>query len=412
VEEELTDLPGRRLFHLTLSQPVDHAHPGGQRFTQRMTLLHRADTAPMVLYTAGYSVPGDAFVHEATSLLDGNQLAAEHRYFEPSRPAPPNWRHLTIRQAASDLHRIVQLIRPVYPGTRWISTGASKSGMTAVYHRRFFPGDVDGTVAYVAPLSLGAPDRRYARFLETQPGTEACRRALRAVQRIALTRRVPLIAMMTAAAAREYLTYHRLGPDKAFEHAVVEVQFAFWQYLGATFCAGIPGSGASDRAVYDFVDAVSDFSFYGDPSVAFYEPYYYQAASELGYPAEPLRHLVGLQRYPGSPRAEDYAPVGVPTRYSTLPMLDVQHWVLSRGSRIVFVYGQYDPWSAGAFTVSWRRDTARYVVPAGNHGSQLLDLQPGDRAAALAALERWTGVRPSPGRAAAQSVSEVVRTPL
>ena len=33
--------------------------------------------------------------------------------------------------------------------------------MTAIYHRRFYPDDVDGTVPYVAPISFGAPDLRY-----------------------------------------------------------------------------------------------------------------------------------------------------------------------------------------------------------------------------------------------------------
>ena len=50
----------------------------------------------------------------------------------------------------------------------------------AVYHRRFYPDDVAGTVAYVAPLSFGAPDHRYDAFLDgVQPA--ACRDAVRAV---------------------------------------------------------------------------------------------------------------------------------------------------------------------------------------------------------------------------------------
>ena len=49
--------------------------------------------------------------------------------------------------------------------------------MTSVYHRRFYPDDVDATVAYVAPISFGAPDDRYIDFLANvgtprmQPGS-------------------------------------------------------------------------------------------------------------------------------------------------------------------------------------------------------------------------------------------------
>ncbi|MFP2912532.1 hypothetical protein ACLESD_47465, partial [Pyxidicoccus sp. 3LFB2] len=35
-----------------------------------------------------------------------------------------------------------------------VSTGASKGGMTSIYHRASAPKDVDATVAYVAPQQL------------------------------------------------------------------------------------------------------------------------------------------------------------------------------------------------------------------------------------------------------------------
>jgi hypothetical protein len=41
---------------------------------------------------------------------------------------------------------------------KWVNTGASKGGMTSVYHRRFFPNDLDANVAYVAPLSYSQED--------------------------------------------------------------------------------------------------------------------------------------------------------------------------------------------------------------------------------------------------------------
>lgn len=402
VAEAASPVPGRRVFHLTLTQPVDHAHPDGPTFRQRLTLQHRADTAPMVLYTGGYSLYGDGFVHETTQLLDGNQLFVEHRYFTPSRPVPTDWSHLTIRQAASDLHRVVGLLRPVYPGTRWISSGISKDGMTSVYHRRFYPHDVDGTVAYVAPLSFGAPDQRYVRFLDTQPGTPSCRRALRGFQRHALLRRAALAALLRDRAAADHLTFGKLGLDKALEHSVVEVPFAFWQYLDASYCAKIPPAGASVRRVFDFIDLVSEFRAFSDQGIAPFEPYYYQAATQLGYPREPEWQIRDLLRYPGTDIAEQYAPTGVPTRYSPRPMLDVHDWVVTRGSRIVFLYGANDPWTAGAFEVSWSRQTYRFVVPDGNHSADIAHLRAADRRTVLAALERWSGVRPAvPGPARA-----------
>src|SRR5262249_56309184 len=103
-----------------------------------------------------------------------------------------DWSKLTIWQAAADDHCIVRAFRQIYPG-RWIGTGGSKGGMAAVYHRRFFPDDVDGTAAYVAPLSLAENDARYVDAVETGDHPQ-CRQALRDFRRRALSRHDQLVA--------------------------------------------------------------------------------------------------------------------------------------------------------------------------------------------------------------------------
>ena len=43
--------------------------------------------------------------------------------------------------------------------------------MTSVYHRRFYPADVDGTVAYVAPQDVMNARTLYDRFFTTPATT-------------------------------------------------------------------------------------------------------------------------------------------------------------------------------------------------------------------------------------------------
>jgi hypothetical protein len=47
---------------------------------------------------------------------------------------------------------MVTALRWAFPG-KWINAGESKGGVTSVLHRRFYPCDVEATVAYVAPIS-------------------------------------------------------------------------------------------------------------------------------------------------------------------------------------------------------------------------------------------------------------------
>jgi hypothetical protein len=385
---------GFRFFVLTYRQPADHRHPGQGTFEQRLTLLHRSSTAPVVLATSGYGLPATPRPSqtEPTALLTANQVSVEHRFFTPSRPAPADWSDLTIWQEATDEHRIVTAFKSVYDG-RWIQTGASKGGMTSVYHRRFYPGDVDGVVAYVAPNDAINPlDSAYDRFFDTV-GTPACRAALDNVQKEALRRRDRLVARLSADAAANGWTFTRtLGTaDRSFEMAVLDTVWAFWQFQSAADCAEVPAGSATDEQLYAWIDAVAGWSFYTDQALEYYWPYYYQAATQLGWPSLRFEHLRGLRKYPTLYTANSSLPAELRRSHNPLPMLDVDFWVRTASERMLFVYGENDPWGAEPFTPS-RRDSARYVAPGSNHGANISRLSADDAAAARAMLRRWAGV--------------------
>jgi len=107
---------GYRFFVLAYRQPADHRHPAQGTFEQRLTLLHRSSTAPVVLSTSGYGLAASPRPSqtEPTALLTANQVSVEHRFFTPSRPAPADWSDLTIWQEATDEHRIVSAFKRIY----------------------------------------------------------------------------------------------------------------------------------------------------------------------------------------------------------------------------------------------------------------------------------------------------------
>ena len=402
VMEQSTMAEGYRFFLLSYEQPVDHAAPGGARFAQRMTLLHRSYDAPTVAYNSGYFVSSRGARAQLTLLLDGNQLSMEHRYFEPSRPSPADWTKLDIAQAAADQHRILAALQArIYRGA-WLSTGASKGGMTSLFHRRFYPGDVVGTVAYVAPIdypadAVASADNRYFQFL-AQVGTDAsCRQRLADYQREVLLRRPAMRSRMGAPADYAQL----LGVDRALEFATEELPFIFWQYGRQSDCASIPTSSASDDEVFQFLDEVVSVAAYADADLTDYLPYYHQSATQLGYPASDERHLADLVQFPGANTARAYiaSTIPVPPNDGGAAMSDVQDWIATSGERLMLIYGENDPWTAGAVELGAAADSWKYVAPAGNHGSSLANLASADTSAAVATIRRWVGVSAKAGLA-------------
>lgn len=396
VEEQPTELPGYRYFVMRYDQPADHDDPDAQRFGQRLVLLHRDEAAPMVMVTAGYFIyPDSPDLGEPATLLAGNQLAVEHRFFEPSRPGPADWHALTIEQAAADHHRVAAALQGIYGGP-WVATGGSKSGMAAVYFRRFYPDDVDATIAYVAPNSFGDLDPRYLEFV-AERGDADCRQKLYDVRREFLLRRPAMLERMATQAAEEELTYEILNMDQALESAAVEFVFTFWQYETAELCAEIPAVDASDDDVWLFLDYVVAPKFWSDAWYLGYEPYFWQAASQLGYPAYDQINVEDLMMYPGIDVARTYVQVG-PGKDPALDagaMQDVAAWVAGEGERMLLIYGENDPYTAAMFDPGGAPEVLRYIVPAGNHGARILELADADREAALAAIEAWTGIKPT-----------------
>jgi hypothetical protein len=397
--DELAPVGDRRRFELRFEQPVDHGDLAGPRFPQKVTLLHRGFAAPMVLVSTGYHDFLSPFQAEPTALLDANQIVIEHRYFGASRPAPVDWAFLDVAQAAADHHRVVAALRPLYTGA-WISTGASKGGSVSVFHRRFYPDDVDGTVAYVAPISFAAGDPRYEGFfdqLDQALGDDDCVERVRAVQRRALLERVALEEHVTSVAASRGDTFERMGGlPRALETAVVELEWTFWQYMGLSACGLVPGAGATVDQVVDFVDVSGVISSVTDQQIEAFEPYFYQAATEMGYPGVPHEHLADLLQFDYEAASELLLPEGVDApAHDPAPMQDVADWLAGEGERVLFVYGAHDPWTAGRFELGQARDSYLYVA-ATSHGATILDLAEADRQAAEETLARWAGVAGRP----------------
>jgi hypothetical protein len=410
VSVEKADVPAPyRFFLIGFTQPVDHTRPDGPTFTQRLTLLHRDTARPMVMSTSGYNVSTSPGRSEPTRILDANQLSMEYRFFEPSRPARPNWkRQLTIEQAATDQHEVIESFQRLYRRS-WITTGGSKGGMTATYHRRFFPDDVDGSVPYVAPNDVVDRQDVYNRFLGRVGDSQACRDAITEAQRRVLgVGRDYFLGRALATAQDQGLTWDIVGnPEMGWEAGVVDAYFAFWQYQSQDDCADVPTAETPDAEVYDWFDRIVGMTVYTDQSIEGFVPYYYQASYQLGAPHPYENRIRDLLEFPGADVAPTFVPAALkPITFDDAAMPDVDRWVRTESERMLYVYGSNDPWSAEPFRCgsgAKERECLRMYVAGGNHGASIAGLARPDQQVATSRLMRWAGLGPDdPARLAVE----------
>lgn len=377
-----------RAFQIDIIQPVDHNNPSGQTFTQRLYLHHAGESYPMIFYTNGYTA-GATYIHELAGFFTANHLCAEHRYFPDARPVPTDWQYLTVGQAASDHHHIIELFKTIYQD-RWITTGISKSGVTALIHRRFFPDDADATVAYVAPFSLGVEDPRYDDFLLNQVSTAACRKKITDFQRRLLEKREDLLPfvedLMEDSGAR-----FSLSAGEVYEYGVMEYIFVFWQF-GPGDCSQIPAENVTDRELFDHFNGVVGLDMFSDGAIDQYGPHYYQAYTQMGYYRLITDHLEDLLAYATDPSYSIYAPRNVPLNFDASVMPPIISWLQNSGNNIIYIYGALDPWTAGAVIPTASTNALWFNKAGKDHRVRIGDLSDSERNRVFTALENWTGI--------------------
>ncbi|MGL5929650.1 MAG: S28 family serine protease [Dermatophilaceae bacterium] len=409
---------GYRYFELRYAQQVDHDNRRKGTFAQRVFVLHRDQTRPTVLFSTGYTAYGVPFRSEPATLVDGNQVEIEHRFYGTSIPKKPDWEsQLTIEQAADDYHAVVSLLKGVYD-QKWLSTGASKGGMTSVYHRRFHPDDVDGTIADVAPNDVdNDEDSAYDRHFEQVGNSQACQRQVVALEREMLSR-PGVLAEARAYATREnlrYGTYFDSVRDELYYRLLGSdgLGYYLWQYGTEESCDDLPATDSSSTKLFEFLRDRQGFGGDADfEANQAFVAYYYQAAAQLGYPQLQHQDLQDLVDPDDVPVAPDLIGDLARPSFENGAMAGIDTWVREQGSELMFVYGENDPWSAEPFRLgNGTEDSYRYTVDAGNHGASFTELATAERNEAEATIRRWAGLpatQLSSGKAGAPTTIEGV----
>jgi len=443
LKKELSLLPGVhdvRFIHrppyddcllFTYDQPVDYMRDSlGQLYTyangdpvpaerlgvfrQRVMLGFRGRNCGTVMVTEGYSIgrylnPERAsYQNELAQLFGLNEVLVEHRYFVPSAPlkegytyenALPegtvdhatnlpkenfdlDWDHLTTFNAASDHHRIYQLLSPILDGG-WVATGASKGGLTAVMYAAYYPEDMDVIVPYVAPFCVTQDDPRMADFLLNIAGTEEQREQHNGMVYEAI-RRKDVYKERFLQMCDSGGWHFQLPLDTIYELAALDIPVGLWMYYPDTL--ELPALDSSDEEFWEWLkDNLSPEGMACDRD---FLPYNIQAAKELGcyaYDVKPfasagisIDHGDGLWQ-------ESYLPRDWTFELDTTMHHMVEHFLRTTDVPILCINGQNDPWTYVGFSPlfeqeGWTRDSVvyhahdnlyLYTLPKGNHGSKI-----------------------------------------
>lgn len=408
IGERFKDLYSEK-YQLFIEQPIDHSDPTVGTFQQKVILFHIGYENPMLLITEGYTSNGGhpRYSNELSTIFKTNMIEVEHRYFGESIPFMQddstitdetlNWNYMTAKNEAADLHRVNILFKKLYQG-KWIATGISKGGQTAMFYTTYYPEDIDISVPYVGPLCKGQEDGRHEPFLAEFAGTERDRNILYNFQVEFLKRRENITPMFEKLSQENNLTY-KIPMDAVYDYCVLEFPFAFWQWGYSTDIVPNP-ENASDKEMFEFLIKTSGPDYFAEGGSS--APFFVQAAKELGYygyDTKPFKGLLSIKDAEGY-LTNIFVPQTQTFKFDKYLYKDIKRFLKKTDSKMLFIYGEFDPWSAVMPVAPVKNEELKrkgkgretmhlFIDPAGSHRARINTLPDEMKQEAIAILEKW-----------------------
>ncbi|MDC1451539.1 hypothetical protein N8371_03900 [Vicingaceae bacterium] len=386
-EKVLTPVGYEGAYELKIRQPLDHKDPSKGYFYQRAFLSHAGFDEPTIMVTNGYANSRNR-ISEPAELLGANQISIEHRFFGESVPDSLDYSYLNLEQVTGDLHHINEIFRTIYSG-KWISTGISKGGQTTIFYRYFYPKDVDVSMPYVTPSTQGIEDKRIYTFLDTV-GSEECRNHIKKVQERLFQEREKVLPLLQWYSKGAKLDFTYLKFEEAFEYAVLEYPFSFWQW--GSSCKEIPASDAPIEEVLSHFLKVSGLEFFADASIKNFASHYYQAGAEMGYYGYDISEF--KEYIKALPNDKNPSAVFMPNKMNvafdnSVPQ-KMQKWIKTNGNKIIYINGNKDTWSVTSERPQKGVDALWFFLKDKDHGAaRIKNMTAAEREEMIAALERW-----------------------
>ena len=379
------------IYEIFVTQPLDHLNSfNGIKFSQRIYLHHTDFNKPMVMENDGYAID-ESRRTELSKILKCNEIIVEHRYFGESVPDSMDWKYLNTAQAAADHNRIVQILKNIYK-EKWISTGISKGGQTTIFFKYYYPNAVDVWVPYVAPLNLEQEDNRIHTFLENV-GTDDCRNKIEKYQRALLKNRNEILPMLNSYMEEHNYTFP-LGLEKTFEYDVMEYSFSFWQW-GNLNCDNIPDQDDTPENLFKHLYTASPFDYFDGKSMTYFQPFFYQAYTEIGYYNYETSDFTDLLIDVKDKYASNicFAPQNAELNFNKKLMENINSYIYNYGNNMLYIYGGNDTWSATSVNIGPNTNAVKMIKKGGNHRTRINSFIGDEKEKIYSTLEKWLNIK-------------------
>ena len=185
------------------------------------------------------------------------------------------------------------------------------------------------------------------------------------------------------------IQFSKLTLGEALENSVLEFPFSFWQW--GSKCEDIPTQKATTKELFNYLKQVSGFYLFSDAGIHHYLPSFYQHMKELGYYGYDLAPVKDLLQDVKVSSLKSFGPENVSMDYNPNYMKKVRDYLENKGNKILYIYGEYDPWGACAPNPKPEVDALKMTLKGGHHGTRIKHFSKEDQQKIYDKLQDWLG---------------------
>ena len=125
----------------------------------------------------------------------------------------------------------------------------------------------------------------------------------------------------------------------------------------------------------EHMNKVAGFDYLADEFIIEYQPFFYQALTEMGYYGYDLSEFGDYIKHVDNPVFTFTLPPNVKTEFDNQLWQDLKNYITNEAEHFVFIYGQNDTWSAtGVFNLATDANSKVFVKEGGSHRTRINNL--------------------------------------
>ncbi|MCF6184390.1 MAG: aminopeptidase, partial [Bacteroidales bacterium] len=182
----------------------------------------------------------------------------------------------------------------------------------------------------------------------------------------------------------------RLPVQEIYDYCVLEYSFAFWQW--GNKISSIPDKNASLNKIFNHFISVSSPSYFAVEEIEPTKAFFVQAYKQMGYYGYDIKPFKGLLKINDANNylQKIFLPESAKDiEYDKEAMLKVQNYLNKNDSKMIFLYGEFDPWSATAVEFGKKENMYKIIKKGGSHLTRINNLPNKQKNKVINIINNW-----------------------